>query len=79
MLGLALGTCTGGHAAMSLADSASFGLPWHMEEVLQNEPTPTHDVSFPCPSPSTIPYLILALSNQTFFSGRQSFTVQDLS
>lgn len=64
MSGLALGTSTGGRAAMSLADSASFGLPWHMEPVLQDEPTPIHDGS----SPSIIPYLILPLSNQTFFS-----------
>ena len=28
-----------------------------------------------CPPPPTIPYLILPLSNQTFFSGRQSFAV----
>lgn len=62
--GLVLGTSTGGRAAMSLADSASFGLPWHVDPVLQEEPTPIHDGS----SPSTIPYLILPLSNQTFFS-----------
>lgn len=75
MPGLALGTSPGGRAAMSLADYVRFGLPWHVEAELQNESTPTHDVSSCCPPPPTIPYLILPLSNQTFFSGRQSFAV----
>lgn len=63
MQGLALG----GHAAMSLADSASLGVPWCVEAVLQREPTPTHGVSSLFTSPSTIPYLVLPLSNQSSF------------
>lgn len=67
MPGLALSTSPGGHAAMSLADSASLGVPWCVEAVLQREPTPTHGVSSLFTSPSTIPYLVLPLSNQPSF------------
>lgn len=67
MPGLALSTSPGGHASMSLADSASLGVPWCVEAVLQREPTPTHGVSSLFTSPSTIPYLVLPLSNQPSF------------
>lgn len=69
MSGLALGTSTGGRAAMSLADSASFGLPWHMEPVLQDEPTPIHD-GFP---PPPLSLTLVSLCPTKPFS--QSFTL----